>query len=99
MKQKKYKGKKYKVTMANILSKEIETYEKNKQNLLKESRGKFVLIKGEKIINVFDTQLDALKVGIDKFGNAPFLVKQILDVDPTQNFTSNLIRLSTPCPQ
>lgn len=98
-KQKNFKSKKTKIIMANILSKEIETYEKNKQKLLKESSGKFVLIKGEEIINVFDTSSDAIKVGIDKFGNTPFLVKQILEIEPTQNFTSNLIRISTPCLQ
>jgi len=85
--------------MANMLSKEIETYEKNKLKLLAESRGKFVLIKGEKIINVFDTYQDAIKVGIDKFGNSPFLVKQILDIEPSQNFTSNLIKVSETCLQ
>ena len=83
--------------MTNILSKEIETYEKNKLKLLAENRGKFVLIKGEKIINIFDTYADAMKVGIDKFGNTPFLVKQILDVEPTQNFTSNLIKVDKLC--
>ncbi|MBS3141587.1 hypothetical protein J4405_05605 [Candidatus Woesearchaeota archaeon] len=81
----------------NIFLKELETYEKNKQRLLKDSRGKFVLIKGEEIINVFDTYSDAVKVGIDKFGNTPFLVKQILEVDQPQNFTSNLIRVDIPC--
>lgn len=85
--------------MGEVLSKEIETYKKNKQMLLKESSGKFVLIKGDKIINIFDTSNDAIKVGIDKFGNTPFLVKQILEIEPTQNFTSNLIRISIPCLQ
>ena len=98
-KQKKFKDRRNKPIMVNVLSKEIETYEKNKQRLLKESNGKFVLIKGEEIINVFDTSSDAIKVGIDKFGNTPFLVKQILEIEPTQNFTSNLIRISTPCLQ
>jgi len=83
----------------NILSKELETYEKNKQKLLKDSHGKFVLIKGDEIINVFDTYSDAVKVGIDKFGNTPFLIKQILEVDQPQNFTSNLIKVSLPCLQ
>lgn len=85
--------------MANVLLKEIGVYEKNKQKLLRESSGKFVLIKGEQIINVFDTSADAIKVGIDKFGNTPFLVKQILEIEPTQNFTSNLIRFSARCLQ
>lgn len=83
----------------NILAEELETYEKNKQRLLETDRGKFVLIKGKEIINVFDTQADAVKVGIDKFGNSPFLVKKIQEIDAPQNFTSNLIRVSAPCLQ
>lgn len=79
----------------NTLSKELKTYEENKTRLIKEANGKFVLIKGEEIINVYDTQMDAIKVGVDKFGNAPFLVKKIEEVDQRQNFTSNLIL----CPQ
>lgn len=76
-----------------LLSEELETYNKHKTDLLKESTGKYVLIKGRQIINVFDTQNDAIKVGIDKFGNAPFLVKKIEEVESKQNFTSNLIRV------
>lgn len=98
--QKEFKYNKYIGNMAdNILSKELETYEKNKQELLKENRGKFVLIKGDNIINIFDTYADAVKVGIDKFGNSPFLVKQILEVELTQNFTSNLIKVKAECLQ
>jgi len=83
-----------------ILSEEIATYEENKIKLLKESAGKYVLIKGKTIVNVYDSQNDAIKVGIDKFGNSPFLVKKITEVDEKQNFTSNLIKISpASCPQ
>lgn len=82
----------------NLLTKETETYQNNKEDLLRESSGKFVLIKGEKIIGVYDTRNDAIKIGIDKFGNSPFLVKKISEVEETQNFTSNLIKLAK-CPQ
>ena len=73
------------------LFKEAETYEKNKENLLRDYTGKYVLIKGDKIIGVYDTRNDAIKVGIDKFGNTPFLVKKILEIDEVVNFTSNMI--------
>ena len=79
----------------NTLSEELKIYEENKVRLIKEANGKFVLIKGKEIVNIFDTQMDAIKVGIDKFGNEPFLVKKIEEVDQKQNFTSNLII----CPQ
>lgn len=75
----------------NLLKKEMETYEKNKVDFISENLGKFVLIKEEEIIVFFETQNDAIKVGIDKFGNTPFLVKKIEDIEQSQNFTSNLI--------
>lgn len=81
-----------------LLSKEIETFNKNKEVLLRENSGKFVLIKDGDIVDVYDSQNDAIKVGIDKFGNSPFLVKKIEEIEQAQNFTSNLIEL-VQCPQ
>ena len=82
----------------NVQSKEIANYQQNKEAILRDNSGKFVLIKGDKIIGIYDTRNDAIKVGIDKFSNSPFLVKKISEVEESQNFTSNLIRL-TKCPQ
>ena len=79
--------------MTKVLEQELKTYYENKERLIKESNGKFVLIKNKEIINVFDTQNDAIKVGIDKFGNTPFLVKKIQEIDDSLNFTSNLIKV------
>ncbi len=58
------------------LEKELETY-KNKLPELKANEGKFVLIKGDQIIDVFSTYEDAIKEGYSKFKLEPFLVKQI----------------------
>lgn len=85
--------------MEKKLNLELKTYEENKQNLLNSDRSKFVLIKGDAIIGTYDTYDDAIKVGIDKFSNKSFLVKQILEVEPTGNFTSNLIKIVSPCLQ
>jgi hypothetical protein len=79
--------------MANILHEELETYYKNKQELLGKYNGKYVLIKGKEIIDAYDTQKDAIKVGLDKFGNTPFLVKKVEEIESVQNFTSRLIKL------
>ena len=79
------------------LSKEIKTYNEKKADLLRDNSGKFVLIKGDKLVGIYDTKNDAIKIGIEKFGNNPFLVKKIMEIDETQNFTSNLIRL-IKCP-
>lgn len=78
--------------MATMLDQELRTFEAKRSELLGRSREKFVLIKGDKIIDILDSHADALKRGYENFGNQPFLVKQILDVDVPQNYTSFQIR-------
>jgi len=77
--------------MINILQQELQTYEAQKNELVGKAKGKFALIKGDKVIDVFDTRGDAIKQGYEKLGNVPFLVKQIIEVEVPQNFTSNLL--------
>jgi len=75
------------------LEKEIDTYRRELPNLLG-SEGKFVVIEGDKIIGTFSSYEDALKIGYEKCGLKPFLVKKIQAVEQVQYFTRDLI----PCP-
>lgn len=75
----------------DLLETELQTYNAKKQELLSQASGKYVLIKADKVIGIFDTESDAIRQGYEKFGNEPFLVKQILEIEPTQNFLSNSI--------
>jgi len=59
------------------LKKEYETYKANLEKLYAEHPQEFVLIKGAEIIDFFKSYEDALKIGLEKFGNVPFLVKKI----------------------
>lgn len=77
--------------MPKPLEKELEVYEAQKAELIGRSKGKFVLIKGDKVIDSFDAKIDAIRHGYEKFGNKPFLVKQIVELETPQNFTSNLL--------
>lgn len=77
--------------MSDLLEVELKTYEARRDELLGANSGKFVLIKDEQIVGVFDTQVDAIRAGYERFGNVPFLVRQIVQVEVPQNFTSNLI--------
>lgn len=79
--------------MAIKLEQEIKYFETARDQLLGKAKGKFALIKGDKLIDIFENQLDAIKIGYEKFGNEPFLVKQILEVDTPQNFTSHQLAL------
>ena len=74
------------------LEKETQSYERELPNLL-QHEGKFVLVQGDRVVDVFGTYEDALKAGYEKFGLTPFLVKQIRAVEQVQYFTRDL----TPC--
>ena len=79
--------------MNTILKKELVTYEKNKSDLVTKHSKQHVLIKDDNIVDVFQTESDAVRQGYKRFGNVPFLVKQILEVEVAKNFTSNLINV------
>jgi hypothetical protein len=74
--------------MADDLVTELKTYEAHRNELLGSSLGKYVLIKGQRIVDAFDSVQDALKRGYEEFGNQPFFVRQVLEVDVPANFTS-----------
>ena len=64
------------MTMGKALDLELAVYRRS----LKEwenREGEYVLIKGEEICGFFSSYDDALKIGYEKFGLEPFLVKQI----------------------
>ena len=73
----------------NFLEYEIKRYEKELKNLF-EQEGKFALIKGDEKIEIFDTNDDALRVGYEKYGLEPFLVRKISSVETILNFTRSL---------
>jgi len=56
--------------------------------------GGFVVIKGNELLGIWHNRLDALRAGIDKYGNVPFLVKDIRnnpdDVNNAINFSRNI---------
>lgn len=74
-----------------LLKKELETFNKNKEKPVETDLGRYALVKDSRVIGCFDTENDAIKIGLERFGNVPFLVKKIEQVEQTHNFTSNLI--------
>jgi hypothetical protein len=77
--------------MAALLEQELATYQAQKNDLLGKARGKFVLIKNDQVVGIFDTQMDAIHQGYERFGHVPFLVKEILEFEVIHNFTSFLL--------
>jgi hypothetical protein len=75
------------------LERELEFYREKLPTLIADNNeGKFVLIHGNEIVDVFGTYEDAIKDGYAKFGLSPFLVKKIQAIEQVQ-FISRLV----PC--
>jgi hypothetical protein len=62
---------------ADDLTEEQSYYLEVRSELLKTSEGKFVLIKGRKLIGTYDTGENAYADGIAKLGNVAMLITQV----------------------
>jgi len=60
-----------------MLEKELAFYEKNLSNWLREYPGKFVIIKDEELVGVFDTNEQALSAAASRFGLDSYLIRRI----------------------
>jgi hypothetical protein len=58
------------------LERELETYRRELPRLL-QHEGKFALVHGNDMADVYDTEEEAVEAGDDCFGLEPFLVKRI----------------------
>jgi hypothetical protein len=67
------------------LREELVFYESKKAEWLLAHEGKFVLIKGSKLLGVFETQEQAYSEGLQQLGNTPFLIKQVMKEEPVQS--------------
>jgi hypothetical protein len=76
------------MAVAEALKQELETYEANRERLLADSLGKYVLIRGDQIVATYDTERDAINEGYRMFGNVPFFVQRVAAVDEPANFVS-----------
>jgi hypothetical protein len=77
---------------AMALERELETF-RAKLPELKIHEGKFVLIHGEDVVEVFTSYEDAIKQGYSLFKLEPFLVKRISSIEQAQ-FISRFV---DPC--
>jgi len=66
------------------LEKELATYRLLRDTLLRDWAGKYALIKGDHLENVYDTYAAAFGAGTRLFGNSGFLVKRIVDPEPIE---------------
>ena len=75
----------------DLLKKDLDYFESKLDELLRKSKGEYALIHEGQLIDTFKSKEDAIKRGYELFGNSPFLVKLIIEVEEILNFTSNLL--------
>lgn len=73
------------------LERELQRFESLKERLLEHHEGKYALIIGSELVGIFDHQEEAYKVGVEKHGNVPMLIKRIVRDEPPESVpTMNL---------
>jgi len=63
-----------------VLGEEREFFDRSLSEWLGRFPGKVVLVKGQELIGVFDTEQNALAEGARRFQLQPFLVRRVQDV-------------------
>lgn len=58
-----------------MLEKEFNFYLKNQEALLKEYKGKFLVIQGENVVDVFASEEEAFLVSSEKYEPGSFLIQ------------------------
>ncbi|MEJ7638822.1 MAG: hypothetical protein WKF75_12820 [Singulisphaera sp.] len=75
----------------STLEREWATYQSRKSELLEHHAGEHALIHGEEILGFFPSREDALKAAYKQVGFVPFLVHEILAVEPTLSLPPNAL--------
>ncbi len=75
-----------------MFEQELKTLKENLPSLKQVNpQGGFVVIKDKEILGVWLNRQDALKQGIEKYGNQPFLVRDINEQNTVLNFSKPLV--------
>ncbi|MBI3292432.1 MAG: hypothetical protein HYZ73_06450 [Elusimicrobia bacterium] len=72
------------------LEHEYQVFNQRRPELVSKGEHKFVVIKGDKILDIYTSYEDALKDGLRQFGNVPFLIKEIEREENVHFFHSHL---------
>ena len=73
--------------MGMMLDEELRTFEEKKRELLSTDEGKYVLIKENCVLGIFDTQAEAIEAGYMRLGKVPFLTKEIAEREIPEGVT------------
>lgn len=64
-------------TSAELFAEELQAFDQRKEDLLRLCEGKFALFKGASFVGIFHSELAAYRVGLERFGNVPFLIQPV----------------------
>ena len=73
------------------LKEELEYFISVKEELLKHYKGQFALIKGKELIGTYTTWEEAFNDAVERFGNAPFLIKPVQEEDEFVQFPALIV--------
>jgi hypothetical protein len=77
-----------------MLEKELEFFNKHKDEYLKTYLEQFVLISGDSFLGSYTTEQQAYESGIQKLGiKTPFLIKQVLTEDRQESIPAHTLGL------
>ena len=72
--------------MRTILEKEYKLYLDHLDQFLPHHRNQYVLIKDQKVVAFYQSYEEALKSGLEKFGNVPFFLKMVQAAEEEVHF-------------
>ena len=77
----------------SILKEEFEYYLAHQEELVKQYKGKFIVIKGKNVVGVFDTELDAYTNAVKKYELGTFLIQECQEgkENYTQTFRTRVV--------
>ncbi len=70
------------------LREELEAYEKMKAELLEKYRGKAAVIKDGRLVGVYDSEEEAFKDVLEKYGLIPVLIKRVVEKEKPEEIPS-----------
>ncbi len=74
------------MNQTKILEQELRYFAAHKNEWLQPHKGQYALVKGEELLGTFTSFEETFDAGVEKLGNVPFLVKQILEKDTEVQF-------------
>jgi len=68
--------------MSRILDRERTYYEAHRDELLREHRGEFVVIKDDHLLGIYPTRREAREAGLRALGNVDMFVREVSEHEP-----------------